>query len=73
MEGEEKMKWLDGRECKVQFRKPVTISGSVSYIEAVNKFQVRTDRGTSLLDPKDIIMIEELAQRFERHESEVTE
>jgi len=61
----------DGKKCKVQFRKPVTVNGIVLYIEKVGKFQVTTDRGVSLIDPQDIIMIEELLFGYERHESEV--
>lgn len=60
----------NGKRCKVQFRKPVTVTGIVSYNEDINKFQIVTDRGTSLIDPQDIIMIEE-ALYPERHESEV--
>jgi len=62
----------DGKECKVQYRKPVTITGRVIFLEDIHKFQVTTRRGVSLIDPQDIMIIEELAgSGWERHESEV--
>ena len=62
----------DGKECKVQFRKPVTVSGTVVFLEDICKFQITTKRGVSLIDPRDIILIEELScGGYERHESGV--
>ena len=64
---------IDGKDCKVQFRKPVTVNGRVFYLAEINKFQVVTFRGVSLIDPADIIMIEENRGGYEHHVSDMTE
>lgn len=62
---------VNGKRCKVQYRKPVTVNGTVTFIEDICKFRVVSEKGTSLIDPKDIIIIEEISTSLERHQSEV--
>jgi len=60
------------KKSKVMFRKPVTvIADSVTFIKEINKFEVTTDRGKSLIDPADIILIENINIPIEVYQSDV--
>lgn len=59
------------KKSKVQYRKPVTIIGDVNFIPEINKFEVITDRGKSLIDPADIIIIENINIPVEVYQSDV--
>lgn len=60
------------KKSKVMFRKPVTvIADEVNFIPNINKFEVVTDRGKSLIDPSDIILIENINIPIEVYQSDV--